>query len=381
MASVTLIHPEATVAISIVQAIQKCSLFQNNPTLATVPYRVQSSVPLLIFQEFVSALEDKEVNITNTNFRGLERLCTEFGFHDFSAKLSHFRPSIDIEGSSERYTHIRIAGLEEKAEQHDRDIVVLQSELQQLSTHIVSLADEVASLHLSLQKQHAVQLCTELGEQRSEFSIEKMQIAGIPSTSIPSIQNFPSLSSPAAVQPSVLSTRFLDSQIISEIPDIFTEFRLKQFSLLWRGSRDGFEEEAFHGLCDDRANTLTIILDTNGNIFGGFTPVKWESLKSVYKADDSQRSFLFTLKNPQNIPAKIFELKVERKDRAIYCNSERCPCFWNDLYISDHCNSQNGSYTQLGDSYRNDTVFDGKTIFAGSRYFQVREIEVFHITD
>jgi hypothetical protein len=69
----------------------------------------------------------------------------------------------------------------------------------------------------------------------------------------------------------------LDSQIISEFPAIFAEFRGKQFKLLWRGSRDGFSASQFHGRCDGHANTLTVILDPKGTIFGGLTPVEWES--------------------------------------------------------------------------------------------------------
>jgi hypothetical protein len=94
-----------------------------------------------------------------------------------------------------------------------------------------------------------------------------------------------------------------DSQIISDFPAIFAEFRKKRFSLLWRGSRDGFKAQEFHRRCDGHANTLTVILDTEGNIFGGFTPVEWESRTSSpwCKADDSLRSFVFTLKNPHNI--------------------------------------------------------------------------------
>jgi hypothetical protein len=64
----------------------------------------------------------------------------------------------------------------------------------------------------------------------------------------------------------------LDSAIISDFPKIFDEFRRKKFSLLWRGGRDGFSARDFHNHCDGHANTLTLIKDTNGNIFGGFTP-------------------------------------------------------------------------------------------------------------
>jgi hypothetical protein len=74
------------------------------------------------------------------------------------------------------------------------------------------------------------------------------------------------------------------------------------------GGRDGFKAEEFHRRCDGRANTLTAILDTEGNFFGGFAPVKWER--------NSLKSFLFTLKNLHNAPARRFALKAEKKDRA-----------------------------------------------------------------
>jgi hypothetical protein len=101
-----------------------------------------------------------------------------------------------------------------------------------------------------------------------------------------------------------------DSRIISDFPEIFAEFRGKQFSLLWRGRRDGFKAKDFQRRCDGHSNTLTVILDTKGNIFGGFTPLEWE-LGPFVNADFSLKSFLFTLKNPHNIPARRFALNVE----------------------------------------------------------------------
>jgi hypothetical protein len=87
----------------------------------------------------------------------------------------------------------------------------------------------------------------------------------------------------------------LNSTIISDFPDVFAKFRGKHFALLWRGGRDGFGARDFHSRCDGHANTLTLIEDTKGNIFGGFTPVKWESPNGdKCKADPSLKSFLFT---------------------------------------------------------------------------------------
>jgi hypothetical protein len=78
-----------------------------------------------------------------------------------------------------------------------------------------------------------------------------------------------------------ISDRFrvleLDSVMISGLSEIFSEFRRKQFPLLWRGGCNGFRAHNFHDRCDGHVNTLTLIEDTNGNIFGGFTLVNWES--------------------------------------------------------------------------------------------------------
>jgi hypothetical protein len=193
----------------------------------------------------------------------------------------------------------------------------------------------------------------------------------------------------------------LHSQIISGFPEIFAEFRGKGFSLLWRGSRDGFEGREFHGRCDGHANTLTLILDTEGNIFGGFTPVEWESrvwkkanlddlvkkkrrdVDHTWKVDDSQKSFLFTLKNPHNIPAMRFALKAEKGHvyDAICCDSKSGPGFgFQDICVCSDRNGNPGGSTLLGLSYTNGTGLNGEVVFTGSWNFQVDEIEVFEIT-
>jgi hypothetical protein len=61
-----------------------------------------------------------------------------------------------------------------------------------------------------------------------------------------------------------------------DFPALFEDFKRKKCSLLWRGSRDGFGARDFHNRCERHTNTVTVILDADGNIFGGFTSVKWE---------------------------------------------------------------------------------------------------------
>jgi hypothetical protein len=133
----TLIHPEVTVTVPFLQAVNKCTLFERNPTLLTSPYRVQSPVPPVIFRDFVTELEGNAVTITDTNFRGLEELCNEFGFSDLTAKLLGFHPSIgskDAKEADDAEARGRMAALEEQMERHDHEIAFSQSELRQLAT-------------------------------------------------------------------------------------------------------------------------------------------------------------------------------------------------------------------------------------------------------
>jgi uncharacterized protein YuzB (UPF0349 family) len=117
--------------------------------------------------------------------------------------------------------------------------------------------------------------------------------------------------------------------IVSDLPQIFAEFHGKASSLLWRDSRVDFRGYNCHGYCDWHANTLTELLNTKGNIVGVYTPVEWESTKCPapqfdgecgYEGADSEsefelefdkaapslKLFVFTLKNPHNVPALRF---------------------------------------------------------------------------
>jgi hypothetical protein len=120
-----------------------------------------------------------------------------------------------------------------------------------------------------------------------------------------------------------------------------------------------------------------VILDTNGNIFGGFTPVEWDS-SGTFKGDDSLKSFLFTLKNPHNIPPRKFALNPETKETAIICDAEQGPHFV-DIGIGDNANTGKESAILLGTAYDNGTEVAGERVLAGSEKFEVKEIEVFEV--
>ncbi len=158
-----------------------------------------------------------------------------------------------------------------------------------------------------------------------------------------------------------------------------TEFEKKSFSLLWRGSRDGFDAAAFHRLCDGKSNTVTVIKNTNGFIFGGFTSIPC-STSGDYKADST--AFLFSLTNPSNTPLKM---KVKLPEYAVRNYLNYGPTFGggHDLHVFSLSNKNRDSYMNLK-SYEFPNGLSGneggKFIVGGSNnYFQTVEIEVFQV--
>jgi hypothetical protein len=179
------------------------------------------------------------------------------------------------------------------------------------------------------------------------------------------------------------------SRIVSELPDeVSARFPGAAFVLLWRGSEDGFDAREFHEECDGRANTVTLIEDTRGFVFGGFTPASWETRKwngrkggedNRRKGDESRKSFLFSIRSPCLQRPLIMPLKEERIDSAILCGEDLGPSF-EDLVVCNRCDRAAESYSRVGDVYRNGAFgVDGEKLLAGARNFTVAEIEVFEV--
>jgi hypothetical protein len=127
MASITLVHPEEQRQLPALQAINKCTLFQNNVALLASPYVIRSSVPLTVFRQFVSSLEGHSVEITASNFHFLSQLSNEFGFQTLTVQLLAFQPPVDA--SVDPQALARIAVLEEQLQQRDVQVASFQTEL------------------------------------------------------------------------------------------------------------------------------------------------------------------------------------------------------------------------------------------------------------
>ena len=92
---------------------------------------------------------------------------------------------------------------------------------------------------------------------------------------------------------------FFDSTIIKDAGDcVMLHEWLEEngpdgeFSLLYRGTRDGITNDAFHFRCDSVGCTLTVIETTCGKVFGGYSNTAWSSTRG-YKG--ANQAFLFAL--------------------------------------------------------------------------------------
>jgi hypothetical protein len=216
---------------------------------------------------------------------------------------------------------------------------------------------------------------------------------------------FPSCTSVNSANLFVTSSTSIDQIMGKDLAAILSNVNgpntKRNVQLLYRSSRDGKDADAFHQLCDNKGPTVTVIRDSNGNVFGGYTSKSWNSNG---KHVEDPAAFVFTLKNPANIRARRFDLKVGppatqqhnlhynnrhyaqnvpndtsvSRIRAIYCDPKCGPIFGNnDIHIN--ATQDESCYTNIGQVYDNNTGFDGRTIFTGRYNFTPDEIEVFSI--
>ncbi|XP_067047341.1 uncharacterized protein [Acropora muricata] len=146
-----------------------------------------------------------------------------------------------------------------------------------------------------------------------------------------------------------------------------------QWILCWRASLHGWAVRTFHSLCDNKGPTVTIVKDTNNNIFGGYTSIPWRS-ENLYKNDP--KAFLFSLKNPTHNPRKLPQL-----DRwtSVDDNANCGPTFGNhDLYIADSANMNRHSHEMLGRTYTVPSGVRFDPFLTGNTNFRANEIETFY---
>jgi hypothetical protein len=306
-----------------------------------------------------------------------------FRIHGF---LRSFVMALDLEG------YRRIQVLEERTARRDRDLALLTARVLRGEDAFTQLSATIDSLIVRVYRQGGRRAPVDPPPSAPSAPIEPPPTKPPPPTApssprttrdfvVTRLPRAPSPPRPSDSSDSGLTpppARVFPSEIIADRPELFLDVPRSSFTILWRGTRDGFRARDFHRRCDGHPNTLTLILDTKGNMFGGFTPAQWDC-SDKYKPDPTLTSFIFTLKNPHDFPPTKFRLKSEKKDFAILCDSSRAAVF-RDISVSDNSNTNAESFTRFfGRSYNNPTDLDERTFFTGSEDFTVKEIEVFEI--
>ena len=79
-----------------------------------------------------------------------------------------------------------------------------------------------------------------------------------------------------------------------------------KFTLLYRGSRDGYKFEDIHSKIHNKGKTIVIIKSNTNKVFGGYTPIPWTSNGGGKKA--KKTSFLFSVRDNDSV------VKLEHQD-------------------------------------------------------------------
>jgi hypothetical protein len=116
------------------------------------------------------------------------------------------------------------------------------------------------------------------------------------------------------------------------------------FKLLFRATRDGFNNEKFHELCDNKGAIFVVIsLPKSSNLIGGYNPLDWKPEFGKKFGNNwwkTSKSFLFsfTKNTSTGVISRISRVNSLKSDKAILYNEQFGPGFGGgpDLVLSNN---------------------------------------------
>ena len=109
------------------------------------------------------------------------------------------------------------------------------------------------------------------------------------------------------------------------------------WKLIYRASEHGFEKVDFYEYCQDKENTVVIVHNEEDQVFGGYTPCKWEYVYNLkFGTDETLTTFIFILRTCAgfNHEPRLFKLKKERMHKALsYRNNTAFDFGCNDFFF------------------------------------------------
>jgi len=148
------------------------------------------------------------------------------------------------------------------------------------------------------------------------------------------------------------------------------------FNMLFDTNRDGDSSSTFHYYCDGVFPTVTVVKDTNGRIFGGYSTQNWCQSSVGANYARAPGSFIFNISNKKKYDL-VEEIDGNAK-YAIYRNNSYGPVFGgnHDLCIANSCKSNTSSYIHTKHTYNTEkNLFGGE----GQVTFQISSYEVYQV--
>ena len=167
----------------------------------------------------------------------------------------------------------------------------------------------------------------------------------------------------------IATTSEQNNLIINRLKSVEQFLNLKnfQFTLLYRGTRDGDDSQTFHRLCDNYRNILVLVETTKNRKFGGFCSIGYKS-EGDGKKDNS--AFIFSLDK-----LKIYN--VIKGEQAVFWGSEYGPLFAGGMTVVSNKFFTNKSYSNSKNNYYQ--LQEDYELNGGEFTYLIKEVEVYKI--
>ena len=151
-----------------------------------------------------------------------------------------------------------------------------------------------------------------------------------------------------------------------------------KFQLIYKASEDGFEANNFHDLCDNQGPTLCILRSKDGDKFGGFTNIPWQSEGD--RKQDRGKSFIYRV-SPDGQVIKL----NHNYGSEVGHNKDFSMIFYSAFYVKFQDGEDKSGFHELRRYYQKPIDADQDSMQAkyflsnGKDDFKCDEIEVFKV--
>jgi hypothetical protein len=183
-----------------------------------------------------------------------------------------------------------------------------------------------------------------------------------------------------ALEPLPQSSSIANEQHLQQVAT-WANVSLATYSSCYRSFEHGASMHEFHARCDNRGSTITFVKSVNGNIFGAYTSIPYQSFvpgtAGMYGFVEDPKSFIFSLTNVRGVPVKFSEKKNQKN---VYFNKYFGPTFGDfpfDFQLMNYFDTSLVS-SSLGNSYTEENPYPTSALlFANNTNIPLNEMEVF----